>query len=161
MKYIFLAINLLFSFQLSAQDQNTALETKIDFVNSKIQQTDKGERLTWLDSLTKITYRNPKLEYDAALRQTIDLAIDLDSLNFAAKKVADLIGFQNNFLGKPKEGLKLFKTYVDKLSKGTDFGAIGRMYLNAADSYYYTGDLESSFEYYALTKTYAAKAKDQ
>jgi hypothetical protein len=116
-KYIFLAINLLFSFQLSAQDQNTALETKIDFVNSKIQQTDKGERLTWLDSLTKITYRNPKLEYDAALRQTIDLAIDLDSLNFAAKKVADLIGFQNNFLGKPKEGLKLFKTYVDKLSK--------------------------------------------
>ena len=160
-KRIIFLITLCFGVQLSAQNQDVAIQSKIDFFNSKIQQTDKGERLTWLDSLTKITYRNPKLEYDAALRQTIDLAIDLDSLNFAAKKVADLIGFQNNFLGKPKEGLKLFKTYGEKLNKGTDFGAIGRMYLNAADSYYYTGDIDTSFEYYALTKTYAAKVKDE
>ncbi len=161
MKYILLAITLFFSFQLSAQDKDAELQSKMEFVNSKIQQTEKGERLIWLDSLTELTYRNPKLEYDATLRQTIDLAITLDSLNFAAKKVADLIGFQNNFLGKSKEGLKLFKTYSEKLNKGTDFGAIGRMYLNGADSYYYTGDIDTSFEYYALTKTYAKKAKDE
>ncbi len=159
MKYIPLVLSLLFVFQIAAQ--NEELQSKIEFVNSKIQQTEKGERLIWLDSLTELTYRNPKLEYDAALRQTIDLAIALDSLNFAAKKVADLIGFQNNFLGKPKEGLKLFKTYREKLSKGTDFGAVGRLYLNGADSYYYTGDIDSSFEYYALTQTYAKKAKDE
>ncbi len=159
MKFIPLVISLFFGIQIAAQ--NEELQNKIEFVNSKIQQTEKGERLTWLDSLTKLTYRNPKLEYDAALRQTIDLAIALDSLNFAAKKVGDLIGFQNNFLGKPKEGLKLFNTYREKLSKGTDFGAIGRMYLNAADSYYYTGDIDTSFEYYAITKDYAEKAKDE
>jgi signal transduction histidine kinase len=161
MKCIIFLITLCFGVQLSAQNQDADIQSKIDFFNSKIQQTERGERLTWLDSLTKITYLNPKLGYDVALRQTIDLAIDLDSLNFAAKKVADLIGFQNNFLGKPKEGLKLFKAFGEKLNKGADFGAIGRMYLNAADSYYYTGDIGTSFEYYALTKTYAAKAKDQ
>ncbi|MEH6538206.1 MAG: sensor histidine kinase [Psychroserpens sp.] len=159
MKFIPLVISMLFGFQIAAQDLE--LQSKIEFVNSKIQQTAKGERLKWLDSLTELTYRNPKLEYDAALRQTIDLAIALDSLNFAAQKVADLMGFQNNFLGKPKEGLKLFNTYSEKLNKGTDLSAIGHMYLNAADSYYYTDDIDTSFEYYAITKTYAKKAKDE
>ncbi|WP_028871172.1 sensor histidine kinase [Psychroserpens burtonensis] len=159
MKYTLLVISLLFGFQIVAQDLD--LQRKIEFVNSKIQQTEKGERLNWFDSLTKLTYRNPELEYDAILRKTIDFAIKLDSLNFATKKVADLIGFQNNFLGKPQEGLKLFNTYVEKLNKGTDFGAIGRMYLNAADSYYYTGDIDTSFEYYTITKDYAEKANDE
>jgi hypothetical protein len=159
MKNTLFVISLLFGFQLAAQDLD--LQRKIEFVNSKIQQTKKGERLYWLDSLTKLTYRNPKLEYDATLRQTIDLAILLDSLNIAAQKVADLIGFQNNFLGKPKEGLKLFNTYSKKLNKGSDFSAIGNMYLNAADSYYYTGDIDTSFEYYDITKDYAKKAKDK
>jgi signal transduction histidine kinase len=159
MKCTLLVFFLFFVFQTVAQDLD--LQHEIEFVNLKIQQTEKGERLNWLDSLTKLTYRNPKLEYDAVLRKTIDFAIKLDSLNFAAKKVADLMGFQNNFLGKPQEGLKLFNTYVDKLNKGKDFGAIGRMYLNAADSYYYTGDIDTSFEYYALTKSYAKKAKDE
>jgi signal transduction histidine kinase len=159
MKDTLVVMSLFFVFQIAAQDLD--LQHKIEFVNLKIQQTEKGERLNWLDSLTKLTYRNPALEYDAKLRKTIDFAIKLDSLNFAAKKVADLIGFQNNFLGKPREGLKLFNTYVEKLNKGTDFGAIGRLYLNAADSYFYIGDIDTSFKYYALTKGYAEKAKDQ
>jgi tetratricopeptide (TPR) repeat protein len=78
-----------------------------------------------------------------------------------AKKVADLIGFQNNYLGKPKEGLKLFNTYNIKLSKGADFGPTGYMYLNAAVSYYYKGDIDISFEYYAIAKDYALKANNE
>jgi tetratricopeptide (TPR) repeat protein len=159
MKFIFLAISLLFGIQLSTQD--SGIPSKIDVLNSKIQQSQKGERLAWLDSLTKLTYRNPKLKYDATLRQTIDLAIALDSLSFAALKVADLMGFNNNYIGKPEEGLKLFNTYIEKLKKGADFSSIGNMYLNMADSYYYTGNIDKSFEYYALTKTYALKAKDK
>ena len=160
MKYIFVTfLLLLFAFQITAQD--IELQTKIDFANSKIQQTQKGKRLFWLDSLTKLTYRNSELKYDSIVRQTISLAITLDSLRLASQRVSDLIGFQNNYLGKPEEGLKLFKTYHEKLSKGTDFGPIGYMYLNAADSYYFTGDFDTSFEYYAMAKDYALKAKDE
>ena len=159
MKYILITVVLLFGLQITAQD--IELQTKIEFANSKIQQTQKGDRLFWLDSLTKLTYRNSELKYDSIVRQTISLAITLDSLRLATRRVTDLIGFQNNYLGKPEEGLKLFKTYNEKLSKGTDFGPIGYMYLNAADSYYYTGDLDTSFEYYAIAKDYALKAKDE
>lgn len=159
MRYILFAAVLLFGFQLTVQD--IELKTKIEFANSKIKQTQKGERLFWLDSLTKLTYRNAELKYDSIVRQTISLAITLDSLNLASQRVADLIGFQNNYLGKPKEGLKLFNAYHKKLSKGADFGTIGFMYLNAADSYYYTGDIDTSFEYYAIAKDYAVKANNE
>ena len=161
MKYTLLTITLLFCFQLSAQDQNPTLQFKIDILNSKIQQTEKGERLKWMDSLTQLAFRNTELKYDSIVRETIDFAIALDSLNIAANQVVDLIGFHNNFLGKPKEGLILFNTYFEKLKNGSSFKAIGRLYLNAADSYYYTGDIDTSFEYYAITKDYALKAKDQ
>jgi signal transduction histidine kinase len=158
MKYTLCAITLLFGLQITAQ--NLDLQNKIEFVNTKIQQTEKGERLAWLDSLTKLTYRNPKLKYDSIVRQTITAAILLDSLNIATHQVANLIGFHNNYRGKPKVGLKLFKTYEEKLMKGTNPGTIGYMYLNAADSYYYTADMDTSFKYYAITKEYALKAKD-
>lgn len=159
MKYIPLIISLFFGLQITAQ--NEELQSKIQLVNSKIEQTDKGERLFWLDSLTKLTYRNSELKYDSIVRQTISLALTLDSLNLATTRVTDLIGFQNNYLGKPKEGLKLFDTYSQKLIKGVDFGSIGYMYLNTADSYYYTGSIDKSFEYYDIAKDYALKAKNQ
>ena len=95
MKYILVAIIVLFGLQITAQD--IELQTKIEFANSKIQKTQKGDRLFWLDSLTKLTYRNSELKYDSIVRQTISLAITLDSLQLASQRVADLIGFQNNY----------------------------------------------------------------
>jgi signal transduction histidine kinase len=159
MKYILIAVIFFLGYQTTAQD--IELQTKIEFANSKIQQTQKGEQLFWLDSLTKLTYRNSELNYDSIMRQTISLAINLDSMRLATQRVNDLIGYQNNYLGKPEEGLKLFNTYYQKLSKGTDFGPIGYMYLNAADTYYYIGDFETSFKYYDIAKDFALKAKDE
>jgi signal transduction histidine kinase len=161
MKHILLVIILFFCIQLSAQDQEAELQSKIEFANSKIIQTQKGERLFWLDSLTKLTYRNSELKYDSIVRQTISLALTLDSLNLATQRVTDLIGFQNNYLGKPEEGLKLFNTHIEKLSTTKNFRLIGFMNLNVADSYYYSGDIDKSFEYYNIAKDYALKAKDE
>ena len=118
-------------------------------------------RLTWLDSLTKLTFRNSELKYDSITRQTISLAIELDSLSLATKNVTDLIGFQNNYLGKPQEGLRIFNTYKEKLNKGKDFGSIGFMYLNVADSYYYTGNIDKSLDFYEIAKDFALKASNQ
>lgn len=161
MKYTLLAVALLFSIHISAQDQDAGLQSKIDILNSKIEQTEKGERLIWLDSLTKLTYRKSEFNYDSIVRRTVSLAISIDSLNLAAKRVADLMGFYNNYLGKPEEGLKLFNTHIKELSKETNFGAIGHLYLNVADSYYYLGAIDKSFEHYNIVKKYALKAKDQ
>lgn len=159
MKYILFAGMLLFGFQITAQDLD--LQKKIELVNSKIQESQKGERLVWLDSLTKLTFLKAELKYDSIARQTISLAVKLDSLSLATQNVTDLIGFQNNYLGKPEEGLDIFNTYKEKLSKGTDFGSIGFMYLNAADSYYYINDIDKSLEFYELAKDYALKDDNQ
>ena len=64
MKHIFLAIVVLFVFQLSAQDQGTELQSKIDILNLKIEQSQNGERLKWMDSLTKVVSNNVELKYN-------------------------------------------------------------------------------------------------
>jgi DNA-binding CsgD family transcriptional regulator len=161
MKYTLLAIALLFSFHLSAQDQDAALQSKIDALSLKIEQSQNGERLKWMDSLTKVVSNNVELKYDSIVRQTISLAIKLDSLNLATLRVTDLIRFQNNYLRKPKEALKLFNTHIEKLSNTENFKSIGYLNLNAADSYYYDGNFDKSFEYYDIAKDYALKAKDE
>jgi len=159
MKVTLSIIFFLCAWQITAQDAD--IKSKIDFFNSKIVKTERGERLAWLDSLTRITIRNSDLKYDSIVRQTIFFAISLDSLSLATKKLADLIGFENNYKSRPEEGLKLFKTYEEVLNKGTDFGSIGWMYLNAADSYYFTDDIDKSLELYEITKTFALKAKSK
>ena len=105
MKYFLSIIIFLFGSYLFAQDQGDELQSKIVFFNSKIKQTDKAERLILMDSLTRLTYRNPEYKYDSIVRQTIKLAIDLDSLRLAANQVKDLIDFYKKdiyFIADPK-----------------------------------------------------------
>jgi len=159
MKIILLAIALLFAFQLTAQDAGT--QFKIDFFNSKIQQTEKGERLLWLDSLTSLTHNKSELKYDSIARQCINFAISIDSLDGAAGNVTDLIDYNNNNLGLPKQGIILFNKYYNKLKEGIGFKRLGYLCLNVADSYYFTGNVDKSFEYYERAKAFALKAKNQ
>lgn len=160
MKIPFLIFAILLGLQIHGQDLD--LQKNIEFVNSKIQQTQKGERLKWLDSLTELSHREPKLfKYDSIAKETIKYAISLDSLNFAAGLVSDLMGYYNNYVGTPKEGLTLFNSYFEQLKKDSSFNNIGHMTLNAADSYFYTGEIDKSLEFYEKTKAYASKANNE
>tara|TARA_B110000967_G_scaffold183045_1_gene201447 strand:- start:1249 stop:3369 length:2121 start_codon:yes stop_codon:yes gene_type:complete len=160
MKITLLAIALLLTFQITAQEVN--IQSKIDFFNSKIQQTEKGERLLWLDSLTSLTYNKPELKYDSIARQSINFAISIDSLDSAAGNVTDLIGYLNHHNpGSPKQGIILFNNYYNKLRAGAGFKRLGYLCLNVADSYYFTGNLDKSFEYYERAKAFGLKAKSQ
>ena len=161
MKLLFSFMSICFFLQMKAQDQNSDIKIKIDFYNSKINQTEKGERLLWLDSLTSLVRNKTQLKYDSIARKCINFAISIDSLNSAAGNVADLMDYNNNYLGRPKKGLKIFNNYYDKLKKGINFKRLGYLYLNAADGYYFSENIDKSFEYYELAKVYALKAKDQ
>jgi S-adenosylmethionine:diacylglycerol 3-amino-3-carboxypropyl transferase len=79
MKCIIFLITLCFGVQLSAQNQDADIQSKIDFFNSKIQQTEKGERLQWLDSLNSTVLDKTEFKYDSIARVVIDYAIELDS----------------------------------------------------------------------------------
>jgi hypothetical protein len=51
MKCIPFLISLCFGVYVFAQNPDAALQSKLDIFNSKVQQTEKGERLRWMDSL--------------------------------------------------------------------------------------------------------------
>lgn len=159
MKITLTIIFLLFTFQITAQ--NAGIQSKIDFFNSKIQQTEKGERLAWLDSLTKMVEYKSEFKYDSIARQTIDFAIGLDSLNLSAMHVANLIYYHNNIKGQPKEGLALFNTYFKAFETKINDPATCRLYLNTADSYYYTENIDKAIDFYEKAKIYALKSNEK
>jgi DNA-binding CsgD family transcriptional regulator len=163
MKYFFLAIILFFSFHISAQAQDAELQSKLDIFNSKIQQTEKGERLRWMDSLTTTIYdnsviNNPKFKYDSIARQTIKYAIGLDSIGKAAEHVANLIWYNNYVIKIPKEGILLFNTYIDDFRTIENYHTLARLYLYTADSYKATGDANKPLECYIKVKEYSQKS---
>ena len=163
MKYTLLAIILLLSFQLSAQDKDAELLSKIESFNSKVQQTEKGERLRWMDSLATTIYdnnfySNPKFKYDSIAKQTIKYAIDLDSLNKGAEHVANLIWYNNYIIRKPKEGILLFDTYINGFSTIENNHALARQYLYIADSYRAIRNVDKLLECYIKVKEYSQKS---
>ena len=163
MKYIPLTILLLFCFQLLAQDKEAEIQSKIDVFNSKVQHTEKGERLRWMDSLATTIYDeqffgNPKFKYDSIAKQTIKYAIDLDSLNKGAEHVANLIWYNNYIIRKPKESILLFDTYINGFSTIENNHALARQYLYIADSYRAIRNVDKLLECYIKVKEYSQKS---
>jgi signal transduction histidine kinase len=163
MNYFFLAITLLFSFQLSAQNQDGDLQSKLDVFNSKIQHTEKGERLRWMDSLTTTIYdtnfySNPKFKYDSIAKQTIKYAIALDSVSKAAEHVANLIWYKNAIAREPNEGLLLFNTYINDFKTIDNNHTLARLYLYLGESYKMIGDVDKTLACYSKVKGYSLKS---
>jgi tetratricopeptide (TPR) repeat protein/DNA-binding CsgD family transcriptional regulator len=161
MKLITLVIFLIFGFQIAAQDAE--LQSKIDIFNSKIQQTEKGERLRWMDSLSATIYlnglyNNSKFKYDSITRQTIKYAIALDSLDMAADHVADLLWYNTYGVRKPEEGILLFNTYINDFKTIENNHTLARLYFYVGVSYEATGDLEKPLECYIKVKDYSIKS---
>ena len=115
MKFLFFFITLVFGIQLSAQDAD--IPSKIDFFNSKIQQTEKGERLIWMDSLNHLVWEKTEFKYDSIARKTINYAIQLDSLDYASRKLSDLVYYHNNVVNQPREGILLLFGRFTELKK--------------------------------------------
>ncbi|WP_055442808.1 tetratricopeptide repeat-containing sensor histidine kinase [Lacinutrix himadriensis] len=163
MKYKLLAITLLFSFHIFAQDQDAVLQSKLDIFNSKIQQTEKGERLRWMDSLATTIYfervfNNSKFKYDSITTQTIKYAISLDSLNKAAEHVANLVWYNSYFLKKPKASVLLYNTYKNDFKNIENNNTLSRLYLYLGDSFFEVEGIDKSLEYYIKAKESSTKS---
>jgi signal transduction histidine kinase len=145
--------------QIKGQDQNSEIREKIDFFNSKILQTEKGERLQWLDSLNRIVLDKTEFKYDSIARVVIDYAIELDSLTYATSQVCDLMYYYNYVVRKPKEGVLVFESYYSTLKKSENDRDIGSLYLNAGESYQSTSNIDKAVEYYRKSIVHAKIAQ--
>jgi signal transduction histidine kinase len=161
MRFIPYLILLCFGVQVSAQNKDADIQSKIDFFNSKIQQTEKGERLQWLDSLTNTVLDRTEFKYDSIARVSIDFAIEIDSLSIATKQLGDLIYYYNNVVGQPKEGVLLFDSYDGKFKNLKDAYALGSLNLYVGESYQYLSNLDKAIDYFKIALAYGESSNNK
>ncbi|WP_159021299.1 sensor histidine kinase [Formosa sp. L2A11] len=157
MKTIYIVFLLLIYSITYAQDTTHQLE--VDALKVQIKsETNKGQKLKLLDSLTDIIYQKTELGFDSISRFTIDYAIQLDSFNIASRNTQRLINYYNNVLGQPEEGVILFKTYFNTFKNHLTDRNLAGIYIDAGDSYYFVKEVDTAMSYYSKAKDYATKA---
>ena len=152
---------LLLILPLLSLSQEKDLQKKIDALQIQIEKSKNVKQLMLLDSLSNLTRNKPEFKYDSIARETIALALALDSLKLATYHTSDLIDFQNNILSKSQKALIIFEEFLPKTEELKDNRALARFYLNGGDCYYFTNDYEASIFYYDKTKECAIKANDK
>ncbi len=149
---------LLISCTMFAQDADTVKE--IESLEVALENSTGGDRLELLKKLTILTESSTQFNNDSIARETINYAIELDSMRFATEQVMHFINFKNNISGTPEEGITIFNEFMPK-TKGYDNKKwLAKVYLELADSYYFSGNIDSAFIYYDKTLEYSAIAKD-
>lgn len=141
--------------------QDSEVEELIESLNQKIKQTDRGEKLKWMDSLSNTIAYDTSFENDSILKETVKIAISLDSLNIAAWQTANLIYYQNNLKGNPEEGNRIFEEFLPKVAKVNNYKALAKYYLEGGDSYFFLEDHIPSVTYYNLAEENAKKANNK
>ncbi|WP_191963448.1 ATP-binding protein [Pseudotamlana haliotis] len=154
-KVLLIVLLLIYGFSHAQNDNDKrragALKKQIDL------EVNKSHKLKLLDSLTQIVRNKETLDYDSIAKATIDYAIELDSLNIAAYNTTNLINFYNNFLGKPKEGLNLYKKYFKTLKGNITNRNMACLYIDSGDSYYFIKEKDSALQHYDKAIEYARK----
>ena len=155
MKQTLLFIVFLFSLTIHGQESN--IDAIIVQLKQKINHSEKTEKLKWMDSMSNTIAYDTAFENDSILKETVRYAIELDSFNIAAWQTANLIYFQNNIKGNPKEGNRLFEESLEYINKVKNYKTLAKLYLEGADSYYFLEDHLASITYYDLAEENAVK----
>jgi len=153
-------VSMLFFFSISVQSQTEIIESKVAKLKVQIENLDGLEKLIALDSLNMLVKHKTEFGYETIARQTIDLAIKLDSINVAAKHTMNLILFFSGRIERPEDGLKLFKEFSDKMPFVTDSTLITELYLRGASSSFHSGQAQESLKLYDHAKKIALISKD-
>lgn len=146
---------------LSVGAQDLKIKDDVSLLKTKIYNSKNGERLKLLDNLCTLVENKKEFKYDSIAEVTINYALQLDSLNIAAKNTYKLIFFKNNILYKHDQGLKIFKNFFQKINKIKHYNILGEFYLNGADSYYFTGDKKTALKYYEIAEGFALKVRNK
>ena len=135
---------------IMAQDATSAKEIKALY--QKIERSENGDRLKWMDSLSNYIVSKTDYQNDSLVKATVDYALTLDSLSVATWQTANLIYFQNNIVGNPEQGNNIFLKFLPTARKCEDPVALAKFYLEGADSYYFIEKHETSIKYYDLAE---------
>ncbi|MBW1294199.1 tetratricopeptide repeat-containing sensor histidine kinase [Aquimarina litoralis] len=152
----------IFSFLLciSIYSQETDTQELINNLTQKIKQSDRSEKLKWMDSLTTAIRYKKEFNYDSVVKQTISYAFQLDSVTIASSHIADRIFYLANRAGKPNEAVRVFDDFIKKRPVINRPDILAQLYLNGADGYFFSGKTKESISFYQSAGAYALEAKD-
>ena len=136
-------------------------DLNIDLLKQQISESKGLQKLILLDSLSHNLRISSKHNYENISRQTIELAIELDSLKMASKHLADLMFYKNNITSIPQDGITIYNEYIPKLANLQSPKWDSELHIELADSYFFSGNIDSAFIYYDKAKTYAIEKDDE
>ncbi len=118
--------------------QEAMLDETVASLKTKISISQKGEKLYLMDSLTKLVEFNEAYEYRHLAKETINLALSLDSLTVATKMYEDLIFYVHHRLQQPENALEIYDEYISKNIDAArlDPNYLGDINMYAADANY-------------------------
>ncbi|WP_353780243.1 ATP-binding protein [Winogradskyella sp. 3972H.M.0a.05] len=159
MRQIFVSLLLLIAYA-NAYSQDTSLDQSVSDLKQKIESSEKAEKLELMDSLAWLVVYKSKYNYDSIVKATIDHAYQLDSINMAMRHTSSLIYYYANRVNKAKEAVGIFNDFESRKIDSNDYNLLGRLYTNAADSYYFSGETQKSIEVYDKAEQFSLRAND-
>ncbi|NAS10897.1 sensor histidine kinase [Poritiphilus flavus] len=120
------------TFSLSAQEVD--LTNAVQSLKLKINNSEGGERLMWMDSLSKLIQYRTDFPYDSIASQTIDYALELDSTRLALEHAIPLVDHITLGLGNPEEAIEYFNNFKDRVPKRQHFMELIEFYIEGSYS---------------------------
>ncbi|WP_165806003.1 tetratricopeptide repeat-containing sensor histidine kinase [Marixanthomonas spongiae] len=157
MKHLLLLLLCLFYIALPAQENEQVIKALKQHINT----SENGKKLKWMDSLSNYVYFDTNRNPDSILAETIDFAVQLDSLNIAMYQLSNRMDFLNNNEGKPEKALREYKRLSQKAALLQNKGTKAKLFLNIGDSYYYIKEYETAVKYYDTTQVFAKQANEE
>ena len=161
MKNCVLFLLLLLVYELPAQKSDLDIPSKIKYLNVKIQETESGERLIWLDSLVQTVLDRTEFKYDSIARVSINFAIKIDSLSKASRQLSDLIYYHNYVVSQPEEGIWLYDFYNEKFKNLKNDSFLGFLHLYVADCFVAVNKLNEGIEFYKKALAYGKLSNNE
>ena len=159
MKQAVFLFTLLICTSIFAQDNS--VEKIFEEIRVKVNQSEKTEKLVWLDSLANYAYFEVGLKDDLVLKETIAYAMSLDSINIATWHTVNLINYYNNTKGDPEEGSRIFLDFLETSKDATDYRTLAKFYIEGGDSFYFLKDHQSAIKYLELSEENALRANNK
>lgn len=144
---------------LITHSQETITQEQILSLQSQINKVTGTERLVLLDSLTRQVEFRSDVNYDSIARQTIKLAVQLDSIHTAMYHTSGLMAYYNNYIGQPEQALELYGTYFKNHMDLLNAKDRSVLYLDLGDSHDFTGKPLKAIQYYDSAIAIGSKNK--
>ena len=147
-----------FFLESSGQSDQSELTKKITYFKTKIDQSDRNDKMQWIDSLVRAVWERPELQYDSISKVSIDFAFELDSLAKASRVLSDLMYYHNNVIQQPQNTIELYDLYYDKFENLNDDFALGSLNLYVGDAYTFSNNYEKGTYHYKKAISYGEKS---